>query len=115
MWASRDTMKHHFRIHHHVLRLCHPDDTHLAGTDNTALDTSNRTALAVVGRPLQWMSTVQGWRIEVLKYPQLTNVGAWRGGRDGVPCYGGYYTQDEACSLCHALQPPDQRCLSSFR
>lgn len=38
----------------------------------------------------------QGWRIEVLKYPQLTNVGAWRGGCEGVPRYGGYYTQDEA-------------------
>ncbi len=48
----------------------------------------------------------QGWRIEIKKYPLLTEVGAWRsetlighGGRppfefDGEP-YGGYYTQDE--------------------
>lgn len=37
----------------------------------------------------------QGWRVEVHAFPQLTNVGAWRGGFDGVPRYGGYYTQDE--------------------
>jgi len=48
----------------------------------------------------------QGWRIEIKKYPKLTEVGAWRketlighGGKkpfkyDGKP-YGGYYTQDE--------------------
>lgn len=48
----------------------------------------------------------QGWRIEIKKYPLLTEVGAWRketlighGGRppfefDGQP-YGGSYTQDE--------------------
>ena len=40
----------------------------------------------------------QGWRLEIRKYPRLTQVGAWRipagaaaaGGR-----YGGYYTQEE--------------------
>jgi hexosaminidase len=48
----------------------------------------------------------QGWRIEIKKYPRLTEVGAWRKetlvghGRqrpfeyDGQP-YGGYYTQNE--------------------
>jgi hexosaminidase len=48
----------------------------------------------------------QGWRIEINKYPLLTEVGAWRsetlighGGHppfefDGKP-YGGYYTQEE--------------------
>lgn len=48
----------------------------------------------------------QGWRIEIKKYPKLTEIGAWRdetlighGSRepfvyDGIP-YGGYYTQDE--------------------
>ncbi len=48
----------------------------------------------------------QGWRIEIKKYPRLTEVGAWRkgdklirpgtdgAGRDETP-YGGYYTQDE--------------------
>jgi hexosaminidase len=36
----------------------------------------------------------QGWRIEIRKYPRLTEIGAWRRGPDGKP-YGGYYTQDE--------------------
>jgi hexosaminidase len=48
----------------------------------------------------------QGWRLEIKKYPKLTEVGAWRketragherdaAGFDGVP-HGGFYTQDEA-------------------
>lgn len=49
----------------------------------------------------------QGWRIEIKKYPRLTEVGAWRAGIGfGLPAqastrydasgrYGGYYTQDE--------------------
>ncbi len=46
----------------------------------------------------------QGWRIEIRRYPKLTEVGAWRNGtiigrypglgNDGVH-YGGFYTQDE--------------------
>ena len=46
----------------------------------------------------------QGWRIEIKKYPKLTQVGSWRkesiteaGGNnfDGIPV-SGFYTQDEA-------------------
>ncbi len=45
----------------------------------------------------------QGWRIEIKRYPRLTEVGAWRrpagaAGTDanGQPVrYGGYYTQEE--------------------
>ena len=48
----------------------------------------------------------QGWRLEIKKYPKLTEVGAWRketraghehnqAGFDGTP-HGGFYTQDEA-------------------
>lgn len=46
----------------------------------------------------------QGWRLEIKKYPRLTEVGAYRAETqiptdrnqwDGQP-YGGYYTQDEA-------------------
>ena len=53
----------------------------------------------------------QGWRIEIKKYPRLTEVGAWRSGEDGKTwnyrryrfpldgnhegLYGGYYTQEE--------------------
>jgi len=45
----------------------------------------------------------QGWRIEIRRYPKLTEVGAWRaesegmflsGEMDGTP-HGGFYTQDE--------------------
>lgn len=52
---------------------------------------------------LHWHLTEdQGWRIEIKKYPRLTEVGAWRNGTqifrrgetDGVR-YGGFYTQDE--------------------
>lgn len=46
----------------------------------------------------------QGWRIEIKKYPKLTEIGAWRNGtitgrrpgtgNDGIR-HGGFYTQDE--------------------
>lgn len=49
-----------------------------------------------------------GWRIEILKYPRLTSVGAWRADRGDTPFpdrknpqpgeptpIGGYYTQDD--------------------
>jgi hexosaminidase len=46
----------------------------------------------------------QGWRIQIKKYPRLTDVGAWRSGSmigpyrnqqfDSIP-YGGFYTQDD--------------------
>ncbi|NVO02149.1 MAG: family 20 glycosylhydrolase [Bacteroidetes bacterium] len=34
----------------------------------------------------------QGWRIEIKKYPKLTEIGAWRKEEDGST-YGGFYTQ----------------------
>lgn len=55
-----------------------------------------------------------GWRLQINKYPELTQIGAWRmeptwkewwnSGRkyvkEGTPgAYGGYYTQDEAREL----------------
>jgi hexosaminidase len=44
---------------------------------------------------LHWHLTEdQGWRIEIAKYPRLTEVGAWRTEADGSR-YGGFYTQDE--------------------
>ena len=36
----------------------------------------------------------QGWRIEIKKYPKLTEVGAWRTEKDGTK-YGGFYTQED--------------------
>lgn len=40
------------------------------------------------------LSEDQGWRIEIKKYPKLTEVGAWRTQADGSK-YGGFYTQDD--------------------
>lgn len=48
----------------------------------------------------------QGWRMEIKKYPELTQVGAWRSGTkigktetyDSIR-YGGYYTQEELREL----------------
>ena len=49
----------------------------------------------------------QGWRIEIKKYPKLTQIGAWRSGvgfrldpksttnYDAAGRYGGFYTQDD--------------------
>ena len=36
----------------------------------------------------------QGWRIELKKYPKLTQVGAWRDAGNGAK-YGGFYTQEQ--------------------
>ena len=44
-----------------------------------------------------------GWRIEIKKYPKLTQVGAWRGKNEALPpaynsgpdSFGGYYTQQD--------------------
>ena len=53
---------------------------------------------------LHWhLTDDQGWRIEIKKYPRLTEVGGWRNGttlghnspvNDGIR-YGGYYSQEE--------------------
>lgn len=54
---------------------------------------------------LHWhLSEDQGWRVEILRYPLLTEVGGWRSrsqvgppphsGYDNRP-HGGYYTQDD--------------------
>ena len=47
---------------------------------------------------LHWhLTDDQGWRLEILKYPELTRVGAWRkpAGVGNAPSYGGFYTQAE--------------------
>lgn len=48
----------------------------------------------------------QGWRLEIKKYPLLTEKGAWRKstttgrneGQDSIP-YGGFYTQEQAAEI----------------
>jgi hexosaminidase len=48
---------------------------------------------------LHWhLTDDQGWRIQIKRYPELTNIGVWRtppgAGRAGEPArYGGFYTQ----------------------
>ncbi|MDC7217889.1 MAG: family 20 glycosylhydrolase [Spirochaetales bacterium] len=59
----------------------------------------------------------QGWRIEIKKYPKLTEIGAWRtneedlrwGTADDLPNkdgekYGGFYTQDEIRAIVEYAQ-----------
>ena len=54
----------------------------------------------------------QGWRIEIKKYPKLTDVGAWRADREDLdwnsrkapvkgnePKYGGFYSQEEVKAI----------------
>lgn len=44
---------------------------------------------------LHWHLTEdQGWRIQIDKYPKLTEVGAWRAEKDSS-VYGGFYTKDQ--------------------
>ena len=44
---------------------------------------------------LHWHLTEdQGWRIEIDKYPKLTDIGAWRKEKDGS-IYGGFYTKEQ--------------------
>jgi len=54
---------------------------------------------------LHWhLTDDQGWRLEIKRYPKLTDIGAWRvpAGKAGVDAngqplrYGGFYTQDQA-------------------
>ncbi len=51
----------------------------------------------------------QGWRIEIKKYPLLTQVGAYRSGTlgDGV-AYGGYYTQEDIAEIVNYAK---QKCI----
>jgi hexosaminidase len=51
---------------------------------------------------LHWhLTDDQGWRLEILEYPELTRVGAWRkpAGAGNPPSYGGFYTQAEVREL----------------
>lgn len=54
---------------------------------------------------LHWhLTDDQGWRLQIRKYPRLTEVGGWRearGADSGAPGgrYGGFYTQDQVQRL----------------
>lgn len=54
----------------------------------------------------------QGWRMEIKKYPRLTEIGAWRKGtvigrNTGIydhRRHGGFYTQEECCEIVKYAQ-----------
>ncbi len=82
-------------LHFDVSRHFFPVDSVKRFIDMLALHNMNR---------LHWhLTDDQGWRIEIKKYPKLTEIGSQRketvighnsGKYDGKP-YGGYYTQDQ--------------------
>jgi hexosaminidase len=52
---------------------------------------------------LQWHLTDDvGWRIEISKYPRLTEIGAWRG--EGEKRYGGFYTKAQLREIVRYAQ-----------
>ncbi len=56
---------------------------------------------------LHWhLTDDQGWRLQIRKYPRLTDVGAWRRppGGTGARPVGGFYTQDEVRDLVRYAQ-----------
>ena len=66
----------------------------------------DQLALHKINRLHLHLTDDQGWRVEIKKHPDFTNIGAWRTGTyneetrkyiDGR--YGGYYTQDEIREL----------------
>ncbi|MBN1900876.1 beta-N-acetylhexosaminidase [Candidatus Sumerlaeota bacterium] len=63
-----------------------PKETVFRAIDLLALHKMNR---------LHWHITEdQGWRLEIKKYPKLTEIGAWRKDAEGNR-YGGFYTQND--------------------
>lgn len=60
----------------------------------TVKRTIDHLALHKMNR-LHWHLTEdQGWRLEIKRYPRLTEVGAWRDDGEGGK-YGGFYTQEQ--------------------
>jgi hexosaminidase len=63
--------------------------------------TIDRLALYKINRFHWHLTEDQGWRIEITRYPRLTEVGAWRDAPDGTgnspdhKKYGGFYAQDQ--------------------
>ena len=55
------------------------------------------------------LSDDEGWRLEIKSHPELTEIGAWRGGDSPVwpvygkwdEKYGGFYTQEQMRDLIH--------------
>ena len=49
----------------------------------------------------------QGWRIDIKKYPKLTEIGAWR--TENGSRYGGFYTHDD---IREVVEYAHQRCIT---
>ena len=87
-------------MHFDVARTFSPFEELLRYVDNLSRHKINTLHLHLVDD--------EGWRIEILSHPELTEVGAWRGG-EGNPLhsvygrwgerYGGYYTQEQMRQL----------------
>tara|TARA_B100000780_G_scaffold147164_1_gene102829 strand:+ start:1219 stop:3390 length:2172 start_codon:yes stop_codon:yes gene_type:complete len=45
----------------------------------------------------------QGWRVEIEKYPKLTEIGAWRNNKNGEK-YGGFYTKKDLIEIIKYAQ-----------
>ncbi|MGS0581420.1 family 20 glycosylhydrolase [Xanthomonas oryzae pv. oryzicola] len=95
--AIRDWPRFSWRGQHlDVARHFHDVDTVKHVLDTMALHKLN---------VLHWhLTDDQGWRIEIKRYPKLTEVGAWRtppgAGMDGIPQrYGGFYTQEQISEI----------------
>ena len=53
---------------------------------------------------LHWhLTDDQGWRIEIKKYPKLTEIGSWRIEKDSSR-YGGYYSQEDIKEIVEYAQ-----------
>ena len=69
------------------------------GTSSARISSSTTIDLLAVHKmnTLHWHLTEdQGWRIEIKKYPKLTEIGSWRNETEGDgKRYGGFYTQDD--------------------
>jgi hexosaminidase len=59
--------------------------------------TIDRLAIYKINRLQMHLTDDVGWRVEIKKYPKLTEVGAWRG--EGAKRYGGFYSQDQLREL----------------
>jgi hexosaminidase len=92
-----------------VSRHFFPKEDVLRMIDNLALHKINTLHLHLVDD--------QGWRIEIKKYPKLTQVGAWRVDRENQPwssrarqapeekaTYGGFYTQNDIKEMVEYAQ-----------
>jgi hexosaminidase len=69
--------------------------------------TIDRLASYKINRLQMHLTDDVGWRIEITKFPKLTEIGAWRG--EGEKRYGGFYSQEQIRDL---VAYADERCVT---